>query len=47
MSETDFWRMFDKTLYEKCRARYGAVGNFMDVYYKVGKKQGSAQVKAE
>ena len=46
LNETDFWKMFDKTLYEKCRKRYGAVGNFMDVYYKVGKKKGSAQLKS-
>lgn len=46
LSEADFWKMFDKTLYEKCRTRYGAVGNFMDVYYKVGAKKGSAQLKA-
>lgn len=45
MSENDFWKMFDKQLYQKCRQRYGAIGNFMDVYYKVGNKKGSAQSK--
>lgn len=34
LSEKDFWRMFDGELYEKCRRKYGAVGNFMSVYYK-------------
>ncbi|KAI3698623.1 hypothetical protein L2E82_42311 [Cichorium intybus] len=34
LSEKDFWRMFDGELYEKCRVKYGAVGNFMSVYYK-------------
>ncbi|KAI3787323.1 hypothetical protein L1987_41714 [Smallanthus sonchifolius] len=34
LSEKDFWRMFDGELYEKCRRKYGAVGNFMAVYYK-------------
>lgn len=43
LSEVDFWKMFDRTLYEKCRKRYKAVGNFMGVYYKVGKKTGSAE----
>lgn len=44
MTEGDFWKMFDKTLYQKCREQYGAIGNFMDVYYKVGNKKGSAQL---
>ncbi|KAK9076268.1 hypothetical protein SSX86_004601 [Deinandra increscens subsp. villosa] len=34
LSEKDFWRMFDGELYEKCRKKYGAIGNFMSVYYK-------------
>lgn len=34
LSEKDFWRMFDGELYEKCRRKYGGVGNFMSVYYK-------------
>ncbi|KAM0016078.1 putative delta(24)-sterol reductase [Helianthus debilis subsp. tardiflorus] len=34
LSEKDFWRMFDGQLYEKCRRKYGCVGNFMSVYYK-------------
>lgn len=42
LNEEDFWKMFDKTLYEKCRVKYNAIGSFMDVYYKVGKKNTSA-----
>ncbi|GAB4850659.1 Delta(24)-sterol [Ancistrocladus abbreviatus] len=34
LNEKDFWRMFDASLYEKCRRKYGAVGTFMTVYYK-------------
>nr|GEU43012.1 delta(24)-sterol reductase [Tanacetum cinerariifolium] len=34
LSEKDFWKMFDGKLYEKCRRKYKAVGNFMTVYYK-------------
>ncbi|GJS83592.1 delta(24)-sterol reductase [Tanacetum coccineum] len=34
LSENDFWKMFDGELYEKCRIKYGAIGNFMTVYYK-------------
>lgn len=34
LNEKNFWRMFDATLYEKCRRKYGAVGTFMSVYYK-------------
>lgn len=46
LNETDFWKMFDKTLYEKCRKKYGAIGSFMDVYYKIGKKNKSASAIA-
>lgn len=42
LSEGDFWKMFDKTLYNKCRNKYKAIDNFMDVYYKIGKKNSSA-----
>lgn len=42
LSEEDFWKMFDKTLYEKCRSKYEACNTFMDVYYKVGRKNKSA-----
>lgn len=42
LNEADFWKMFDKTLYEQCRKKYGATGSFMDVYYKIGKKNSSA-----
>jgi Delta24-sterol reductase len=31
----EFWRMFDRTLYDQVRAKYGAVGAFMDVFDKV------------
>nr|AXG64151.1 sterol side chain reductase 2 [Alkekengi officinarum] len=34
LSEKNFWRMFDNTLYEKCRRKYKAIGTFMNVYYK-------------
>lgn len=34
LSEKDFWRMFDGTLYNECRRKYKAVGTFMSVYYK-------------
>lgn len=34
LSEKNFWRMFDPSLYEVCRKKYGAVGTFMSVYYK-------------
>lgn len=46
LSEENFWKMFDKTLYEKCREKYKSIGRFMDVYYKVGKKNSSATAKA-
>lgn len=31
----EFWRMFDRSLYERVRAKYGAEGAFMDVFDKV------------
>eukprot|EP00271_Cylindrocystis_brebissonii_P015747 TRINITY_DN38741_c0_g1_i1.p1 TRINITY_DN38741_c0_g1~~TRINITY_DN38741_c0_g1_i1.p1 ORF type:complete len:573 (-),score=86.69 TRINITY_DN38741_c0_g1_i1:918-2636(-) len=34
MSEREFWKMFDGSLYFKCREKYAAVGTFMSVYYK-------------
>ncbi|PWA89461.1 delta(24)-sterol reductase [Artemisia annua] len=34
LSEKNFWKMFDGELYDKCRRKYGAIGNFMTVYYK-------------
>ncbi|PKU75870.1 delta(24)-sterol reductase [Dendrobium catenatum] len=34
LSEKDFWRMFDGSLYEQCRRKYGSVGTFMSIYYK-------------
>ncbi|ERN09462.1 hypothetical protein AMTRI_Chr09g12900 [Amborella trichopoda] len=34
LSERNFWRMFDASLYEHCRRKYGAVGTFMSLYYK-------------
>lgn len=37
-SEAEFWRMFDRTLYARVRARYGADGAFMDVYDKVRRR---------
>lgn len=34
LNERDFWRMFDGSLYNRCREKYRAVGTFMSVYYK-------------
>jgi delta24-sterol reductase len=31
----EFWRMFDRTLYDQVREKYGAKGAFMDVFDKV------------
>lgn len=31
----EFWQMFDRTLYEQVRQKYGAAGAFMDVFDKV------------
>ncbi|GAB2234168.1 hypothetical protein Droror1_Dr00003406 [Drosera rotundifolia] len=49
LSEKNFWRMFDASLYEKCRRKYGAVGTFMSVYYKSkkGKKTEKEVQEAE
>ena len=38
-TRAEFWQMFDRTLYEKVRAKYGAVGAFMDVFDKVKKPE--------
>eukprot|EP00252_Welwitschia_mirabilis_P025149 TRINITY_DN7749_c0_g1_i1.p1 TRINITY_DN7749_c0_g1~~TRINITY_DN7749_c0_g1_i1.p1 ORF type:complete len:293 (+),score=43.02 TRINITY_DN7749_c0_g1_i1:26-880(+) len=38
-SEEDFWKMFDRTLYDKVRKKYKAEGNFMSVYYKISKSK--------
>ncbi|BBN12448.1 Delta24-sterol reductase [Marchantia polymorpha subsp. ruderalis] len=43
LNEQDFWRMFDATLYNKCRDKYRAVGTFMGVYYKSKKGKKSEQ----
>jgi delta24-sterol reductase len=37
-SEPEFWRMFDRRLYARVRAAYGAEGAFMDVYDKVRRR---------
>jgi delta24-sterol reductase len=34
-TRTEFWQMFDRTLYDAVRAKYGAIGAFMDVFDKV------------
>ncbi|KAI3889696.1 hypothetical protein MKX03_007718 [Papaver bracteatum] len=49
LNEKDFWRMFDASLYEDCRKKYGAVGTFMSVYYKCkkGKKTEKEVQEAE
>lgn len=36
-SEEEFWQMFDRTLYDAVRKKYGAEHNFMSVYYKISK----------
>ncbi|KAH9300034.1 hypothetical protein KI387_011617 [Taxus chinensis] len=36
-SEEEFWQMFDRTLYDAVRKKYGADCNFMSVYYKISK----------
>ncbi|KAJ6822604.1 delta(24)-sterol reductase-like [Iris pallida] len=47
LTETNFWRMFDAAHYEHCRKKYGAVGTFMDVYYKCKKgKKTEEEVRA-
>ncbi|XP_020261247.1 LOW QUALITY PROTEIN: delta(24)-sterol reductase-like [Asparagus officinalis] len=49
LSEKNFWRMFDGAHYEYCRKKYGAIGTFMDVYYKCkkGKKTEKEVAEAE
>lgn len=49
LTEKNFWRMFDGELYERCRRKYGAIGNFMSVYYKCkkGKKTEKEVLEAE
>ncbi|KAI3728527.1 hypothetical protein L6452_17164 [Arctium lappa] len=49
LNEKDFWRMFDGELYDKCRRKYEAIGNFMSVYYKSkkGKKTEKEVQEAE
>lgn len=47
LNEKDFWRMFDASLYEKARRKYGAVGTFMSVYYKSKKGRKSEKEVAE
>jgi delta24-sterol reductase len=37
-SESEFWQMFDRTLYAQVRKRYGGEGAFMDVYDKVRRR---------
>lgn len=39
LSESDFWRMYDKTLYSEMRKKYGGEGSFFDVFTKVGMKR--------
>jgi delta24-sterol reductase len=34
-TESEFWRMFDRTLYARVRAAYGADGAFLDTFDKV------------
>ncbi|KAK3155731.1 hypothetical protein QOZ80_2BG0206850 [Eleusine coracana subsp. coracana] len=34
LTENDFWNMFNADHYQHCRRKYGAVGTFMDAYYK-------------
>lgn len=49
LTEKSFWRMFDASLYEHCRKKYGAVGTFMSVYYKSkkGRKTEKEVLEAE
>ncbi|XP_064935076.1 delta(24)-sterol reductase-like isoform X1 [Musa acuminata AAA Group] len=49
LSEDNFWRMFDRELYDHCRRKYKAIGTFMDVYYKSkkGKKTEKEVLEAE
>uniref|UniRef100_A0A803LSH8 Delta(24)-sterol reductase n=1 Tax=Chenopodium quinoa TaxID=63459 RepID=A0A803LSH8_CHEQI len=47
LNEKDFWRMFDASLYEKARRKYGAIGTFTSVYYKSKKGRKSEKEVAE
>lgn len=49
LTEKNFWRMFDGSLYENCRKKYRAIGTFMSVYYKSkkGKKTEKEVQEAE
>ncbi|KAK4709899.1 hypothetical protein R3W88_004412 [Solanum pinnatisectum] len=49
LTEKNFWRMFDGSLYENCRKKYKAIGTFMSVYYKSkkGKKTEKEVQEAE
>ncbi|XP_008797923.2 delta(24)-sterol reductase-like [Phoenix dactylifera] len=49
LTEQNFWRMFDRSLYDQCRKKYKALGTFMDVYYKSkkGKKTEREVLEAE
>lgn len=47
LNERDFWRMFDGSLYQRCRDKYKAVGTFMSVYYKCKKGKKSEKEVAE
>ena len=38
-TRSEFWQMFDRTLYEQVREKYGAKGAFMDVFDKVKRPQ--------
>ncbi|KAH7439533.1 hypothetical protein KP509_04G065800 [Ceratopteris richardii] len=48
LNERDFWRMFDASLYSRCREKYKAIGTFMGVYYKSKKgKKTEKEVREE
>uniref|UniRef100_A0A7S1XAP7 Delta(24)-sterol reductase n=1 Tax=Compsopogon caeruleus TaxID=31354 RepID=A0A7S1XAP7_9RHOD len=47
MSEKDFWTMFDAKLYNEVREKYGSVGVFMDIYYKVHRRREPIHVKSD
>ncbi len=47
LNERDFWRMFDASLYQRCRDKYKAVGTFMSVYYKSKKGRKTEKEVAE
>ena len=35
MSASEFWKMFDRRAYDRCRREYGAEGVFLNVHDKV------------